>query len=193
MQWLCYDYIKVQYQISLVIIEKKPQIEHVPRDVKTILQFTKFFYWNDWKFGFGQKPFITNKCPVNNCYITNNRNMFGGVAQFDALIFHQFNQALDMSDLPDPRKRRPEQRYVFATMESPTGGGDYMDYQDPRLNRFFNWTMTYRLDSDIYAIILSKLLNRLLRDGLGQLKIAPEYKKSCHYIVLRRVRLGEVG
>ena len=42
---------------------------------KKILYFTSYFSMKDWMFGFGNQPFVENKCPVTNCYITNKRNM----------------------------------------------------------------------------------------------------------------------
>ena len=41
---------------------------------KKILFFTSYFGMHDWMFGFGNKPFIDHKCPITNCYITNNRH-----------------------------------------------------------------------------------------------------------------------
>ena len=39
--------------------------------MKKILFYTPFFSADDWNFGFGSNKF--QKCPVSNCYITNNR------------------------------------------------------------------------------------------------------------------------
>merc|ERR1711894_122195 len=54
----------------------------------------------------------------------------------------------DMGDghitLPNQRKRKPNQRYVMFLMESPKNDG----FPYEKFNGFFNWTMTFRLDSD---------------------------------------------
>ena len=46
--------------------------------------------------------------------------------------------------LPNQRKRKPNQRYVMFLMESPKNDG----FPYEKFNNFFNWTMTFRLDSD---------------------------------------------
>ena len=50
---------------------------------KKILYFTSYFGMKDWMFGFGNQPFVDHKCPVTNCYITNNRN---GLRKYTLLI-----------------------------------------------------------------------------------------------------------
>ena len=45
------------------------------KSVKKILFYTPFFHMTDWEFGFGQKPFKDFKCPVTNCFTTNNRSL----------------------------------------------------------------------------------------------------------------------
>lgn len=42
--------------------------------------------------------------------------------------------------------RRPSQRFVFTLWEPPTQTPDLKSY-----DRFFNWTMTYRFDSHVFA------------------------------------------
>ena len=65
------------------------------------------------------------------------------VDQFHAILFHQ--RSLTLKDKPS--RRRPEQRYVHWSFESPVHTFyDLTDLKD--LNNFFNWSMTYRLDSD---------------------------------------------
>jgi hypothetical protein len=44
---------------------------------KNILFFTTYFHMKDFQFGFGQQPFVDNKCPVTNCFATNNRSLLG--------------------------------------------------------------------------------------------------------------------
>ena len=49
-------------------------------------------------------------------------------------------------EVPDQTHRRPEQIYVLGLKESPKTTTE-IDYGG--FSGFFNWTMTYRLDSDI--------------------------------------------
>ena len=46
-----------------------------------------------------------------------------------------------------PSRRSLGQRYIYFLLESPVN--DYLDYS--RFSDFFNWTMTYRRDSDVFA------------------------------------------
>jgi hypothetical protein len=51
--------------------------------------------------------------------------------------------------LPNRRKRLPNQRYVMFEMESPQNDGlGSRSKIWEKFNNFFNWTMTFRLDSD---------------------------------------------
>jgi hypothetical protein len=45
-----------------------------------------------------------------------------------------------------PKRRTPQQRYIFWILES-AGWPEYLDTRN--LGNFFNWTLTYRWDSDM--------------------------------------------
>ena len=71
-------------------------------------------------------------------------------------MFHA--RDLDMKDLPDQKLRNPEQYYIMFLEESPQMDSypamEFFSYDSPpykKLNTFFNWTMTYRRDSDFYT------------------------------------------
>jgi len=120
--------------------------------LKTILYFTEYFESRDWLFdhagqyfGEGQVPFLTNNCPVNNCFITHNRSHLPGLSEFDALIFHAWDMPILKWNLPDEDSRKPNQVYVFFSIESPVHDGARM-YS---MKNMFNLSMTYRHDSDI--------------------------------------------
>ena len=36
---------------------------------KKILYFNNYFHLTDWRFGFGNEPFISAKCPQTNCFL----------------------------------------------------------------------------------------------------------------------------
>merc|ERR1712027_221035 len=64
-------------------------------------------------------------------------------------------ERLKPEELPDELHRSQSQRYVMFFMESP----QHWRADFSRFNNFFNWTMTYRLDSDIsipYGWVLPK-------------------------------------
>ena len=100
-----------------------------------------------------------SSCDVSNCIITRNSHLLNSISDFDAIIFSGRNlEKLKPSDVPDQKHRRMTQRYIFHLHESPINTN--INYQ--RFYSFFNWTMTYRLDSDINSphrnqYIMSKL------------------------------------
>jgi alpha-1,3-fucosyltransferase len=129
------------------------QHESVLPVLKTILYWNSFFGKKDFTFGFGQQPFVNAKCPTATCYATDDRSLFN---ESDVVIFSI--QGMNLTDLPT--YRFPHQRFVFFEMEPPAT----TDYRPLLHNHtrfgFFNWTMTYRLDSDIvnrdsYGVVLS--------------------------------------
>jgi alpha-1,3-fucosyltransferase len=114
-------------------------------DVKRILFWTPFFHVQDYGFGTGRDVFLNiAKCPVHNCMTTTDRNL---VNQSDAIIFHPPD--VNVKDLP--RHRMVHQRYIFFFFEAHFSYRNYPIFQNPVTNtKFFNWTMTYRRDSDVY-------------------------------------------
>lgn len=62
--------------------------------------------------------------------------------RYHAIVFHQ--RSWNFVDIP--KHRWPHQRYVFLSMESPAW--KFIDSES--MAGFFNWTMTYRRDSDIH-------------------------------------------
>ena len=47
------------------------------KTAKKILFYTPFFSNKDYAFGFGNKPFVQNDCPVTNCFTTSDRQLLG--------------------------------------------------------------------------------------------------------------------
>lgn len=112
-----------------------------PKKLKRIL------YWNDYygsrNFGFccGRGPYIKHKCLNSQCYTSKDRKE--DLESFDAIVFH--GRSLDIKDVP--KIRYPHQLYVFLTIESAA----YPGIQNfSHWDNFFNLTMTYRRDSDVF-------------------------------------------
>ncbi|GFY63619.1 alpha-(1,3)-fucosyltransferase C [Trichonephila inaurata madagascariensis] len=101
---------------------------------KLILLWTPFFgYWGY----FPSENF--QHCDCRNCEVTTDRSR---LSESDAVIFHARDMSL--SDLPSIRY--PHQRWVFYCLESPP----YSDFPGlQHMKNMFNWTMTYRTNSDI--------------------------------------------
>ena len=105
---------------------------------KKILFGNSFYGYDAWQVGLGNKPFHRLECEVRNCEFTDN---LAELNTSDAVLFHIH----ELSKKP-PKRFFPEQRWVFWMLESP-GWSPNVHYK--KWNGLFNWTMTYRLDSDI--------------------------------------------
>ncbi|CAH1788846.1 unnamed protein product [Owenia fusiformis] len=105
---------------------------------KTILLYNSFWEMKGWQFGVGSEPFKKKKCHYDQCRVTHNRSL---LESSDAVLFHITQLGQDK-----PKIRFPHQRWVFFQMESPVlNANEYKNW-----NGLFNWTMTYRRDSDIH-------------------------------------------
>ncbi|KAK4878319.1 hypothetical protein RN001_010825 [Aquatica leii] len=109
-------------------------------NVKHILFWTPFFSIEDYLIGFGSKPF--SQCEYKNCFFTNNKS-FLSVDKFDAILFH--GSIYDKNRYGEPPTRKPNQVYVYVNGEPPLLTAPNLKL----FNSFYNWTMTYRLDSEI--------------------------------------------
>ncbi|XP_073954859.1 alpha-(1,3)-fucosyltransferase C-like isoform X1 [Choristoneura fumiferana] len=125
--------------------ENKTAKESTVENIKYILMWTPAIF----------DPFSYWKCHFSNCYFTTHRDFFGGkLTKFDAIIFYGPHcYSVHASDLP--KKRSNHQKYIFLNMES----SDNQPICDSILDGFFNWTATYKLNSDIklpYMLIRNK-------------------------------------
>ena len=82
------------------------------------------------------------RCPVSDCLLTQERTL-AALHDADAVIFNA--PPLKIEDFPVDPHRRPEQRYVFLSPEPPILFADNVE----KFNHIFNWTMSYKRDSDI--------------------------------------------
>ena len=125
--------------LSTVIDRNYPPI--VPK--KTILLWTPFFGKKDYV------KFSDYYCDVSNCLFSSNRDLLN---VSDAVVFHM--RDVNLKDLPS--LRTPDQRWVLLHHEAPP--------HSPKdtvigLDHLINWTITYRLDSDI--VLTSKLVPKV--------------------------------
>ncbi|KZS12523.1 putative Alpha--fucosyltransferase C [Daphnia magna] len=96
-------------------------------------------------FGVGRSPFIQHGCHINECLIFDDQSALP-LDNYDAIIVHVHE--LWLTKLPD-FQRRGHQRFIFLTQETPLIS-QTLDVS--ALANVFNWTMTYRLDSDILLL-----------------------------------------
>jgi alpha-1,3-fucosyltransferase len=79
------------------------------------------------------------------------------VNQSDAIIFHPID--VDVKDLP--AHRMAHQNYIFFYLEAHASHRNFPVFQNAVTNcGFFNWTMTYRRDSDIYNSFYGAITRR---------------------------------
>lgn len=79
-------------------------------------------------------------CPVNTCESTNNSYLMP-IEDFDAIIFHEPTLSVETQL---PIRRSSNQIYIYFSIESPITSPVIIS------SNFYNWTMTYRRDSDLY-------------------------------------------
>lgn len=120
------------------------------QDMKYVLQWTTSNTPPFEFMGRGQEGFIKRNCPVQNCFITDDRSYFRDIKDFDVILFN--GHEIHRSYWAFPTKRSPYQIYAFVSTES----SDYYPICQTTFDDFFNRTWTYKLDSDIpfdYIII----------------------------------------
>uniref|UniRef100_A0A182W662 Fucosyltransferase n=1 Tax=Anopheles minimus TaxID=112268 RepID=A0A182W662_9DIPT len=109
-----------------------------------ILLYTSFFKEKHWGLQaetLGPDYFAQKHCPVKDCVLTSYHQLLPSLTEYDALVFHVASRW----DGPLPAVRSPHQVYVAALMESPAHTKHMLRLDGD----YFNWTMTYRLDSDV--------------------------------------------
>ena len=94
-------------------------------------------------------------CKVNTCLATTDRTYLN---QSDAIIFDAAH--FNASDLPNPKTRSPHQYYIFFSSDPLAGVRKNDTIFKNDYTNYFNWTMTYRRDSDIYIGQLSGAIRR---------------------------------
>ncbi|XP_067119311.1 glycoprotein 3-alpha-L-fucosyltransferase A-like [Centruroides vittatus] len=109
---------------------------------KTILLWTTIPSYNTrpryYFFFDGKITFKKYHCPYSDCIVTSNRSLQKSA---DAIMFHQkYFNPLDL-----PKSRLINQKWIFYDPESP------VRFKVPwyTRNNMFNWTMSYRSDSDV--------------------------------------------
>lgn len=131
---------------------------HPKKDVIFILVWTNFGEEPFRRLGKGKRVFKKHKCTFSNCFITNNVNLFPKVTDYDVILFGTPGlEKMTENDLP--KKRLPSQRYVFVSAEPAL----YNRLCNKRFDYYFNWTWTYKIDSDIKrGIVVRNFHNQII-------------------------------
>jgi len=118
--------------------------------------YKKILYWNkayhgqptanrkdtNYGVGVGRDQYQLAGCPVWQCETSEDRT---NLSSYDAIIFHQ--RFWNSTDLP--KEKLPNQLYIFYSAESPAWPVPDETNAFNHMAGFFNWTMTYRWDSDV--------------------------------------------
>lgn len=104
-----------------------------------------FGSWNP-----GRKSFKIMNCEFQNCYITGDKHYLEDMTDFDAILFN----VIDVNEIGVPELRAENQLYVLVSLESTHNYEIDEDY-----NWYFNFTWTYKLNSDLtnpYIVVRNK-------------------------------------
>ncbi|XP_078485973.1 alpha-(1,3)-fucosyltransferase 7-like [Ciona intestinalis] len=101
---------------------------------------------------------------VGDCTITYNKYR---IQEVGAVMFHY--TALDQETMPWKHYRGSDQFFVFWSMDSPAYVKNEKNRDVTKFdNSFINWTMTYRLDSDIFSPFLQSTEAKRLFYSVGR-------------------------
>lgn len=121
----------------------------------------------------GQETFKMRKCPKSNCYLSDNKMLLNNVTKYDVIVFHGPDIFGNYNVLP-PR-RAPHQKYIFASRTS----SEYCEAPDDnKFDGYFNWTWTYKINSDIPMGYIT------IRDSKGNV-IGP--RKEMHWLKMEEM------
>ena len=109
-----------------------------------ILIYTHLFGSREWyHLPANQVQNFASRCKFNNCEVTYDNNRLG---ESDAVVFHARNMPSANFLNEYSRKSRPNnQRWAYFISENPINTPDRRP-----LDGLFNWTMTYRKESEIW-------------------------------------------
>jgi len=145
----------VEQQISEDVVDEDVVSDPANKTLKKILLWNSPHRIEVSAFGTGHQPFIDAGCPISNCLIEANSSEFWNRAtandskilkSFDAVVINIHE--LWLSSLP-VYDRPAGQRLVWLTQESPQTTSSFVNLDSHQYDGLFNWTMTYKRDSDI--------------------------------------------
>lgn len=106
----------------------------------------------------GRQYFIDRKCRFQNCFVTDNRSLLSNIMYYDVILFNSV--ILEQPDLQLPSARSTHQKYIFMSTEPVA-----MYPISKKYNGFFNFTFTYKLDSDVpwrYFVVRNKTSKKVI-------------------------------
>ena len=112
--------------------------QNISREIRKKL----ILFYNRPKWVLTNSMYVFEGCSRDMCELTDNRDI---MQQADAVVVH----VCRISDPHPPPARPPGQVWVAFGLESPVHYRGRHDF--PAWRGVFNWTMTYRTDSDIFS------------------------------------------
>jgi alpha-1,3-fucosyltransferase len=169
--FVCIIFLQASQRIFLIPLRSSvvtsettsvPRTELNPRNVVRILLYNDFWGSSDFHVGLADKPF--SQCRISRCHMTSlsirngtsdsnltfhsSKPIITNMSHYDAIVFHGVNFFMDARKYASiQRWRQMHHRFVFFMLEPPTFGPLFTS---SIYNYFWNWTMTYRYDSDIW-------------------------------------------
>ncbi|CAH1801061.1 unnamed protein product [Owenia fusiformis] len=184
-----------------LVESKHSQNKDTTENPKVILYWTSFFSVSDFYQSTGDRPF---KGCSKTCFATTNKSLFD---KADALLIHPYEFEYEKSKLIGqkshllhyphgdlPKYHPPHQRWVMYTEEPPT----IMNPKNTKqFNDVFNWTITYRSDSDIlnpYGQLAKKKMDFNLTKNFarGKDKLIAWFVSDCKTQSKREVIVREL-
>lgn len=168
--------------------DKYIKFYHIPHDYNVKRRPVILMWTNKSRRNFsvtwarGQNYFKAKipQCDVTNCIFTSDHSHY---LEADAIVIHQ--PSFQIGNHPLPPARLPHQRYVFYNHESPL----HRSQKSITINRtfyndFYNWTASYRHDSDIFIPYFSvKKLPNKMKITFGKILEAKDRKKMVVWFV----------
>lgn len=112
-------------------------------------------FWNEWDPYMGHQPLVDSLCPVTSCLFSSDRSLLN----LSHVVLFSLHNGTENSP---PDFRQAHQRFVFLVKNTLSQSNDFISISTNNSRTrfdFYNWTMTYRRDSDI-----------LLRQSFGTFK-----------------------
>lgn len=123
------------------------------------------------------------KCKYQNCFIATRPDYLDNVTDFDVVLFNSVG--IRREEVVMPARRSARQKYVFCSQESASNYPLSVDY-----NGFFNWTYTYRFDSDIPApyLVVRNTKGEMVGPGPDVNWLRPDEMKPIMSSIKRKLR-----
>ncbi|RXG61509.1 Alpha-(1,3)-fucosyltransferase C [Armadillidium vulgare] len=99
--------------------------------------------------GAGHKIFEKSCCKEKRCFLTDKSDLIP-FKEFDAILIQ--HSGFDPNNLPQESDRTSNQIWIFAELEPAAYYGKGLE----KYSNIFNWTMTYRRDSDVWVRVPQK-------------------------------------